>query len=528
MRKDSVIVSIVRSESTLQFQVKGAPFKVSRKPVRIPLPDFLEAWITGKNKIPKSEAQIRSFSQQLFQSGFPEEIQLLFQKLPLNYGVILHLNQDASRIPWEWAQSGDHPLFHLFRISRDLKSRRISFRHRNVKAPVRILLIGNADREYPWLVSDLDTLNRFLHTHFHDPNLFSIVTVAGKRATRIAILRELEQADIVHYTGVLHIGPTTSQSGFLLGDQSVLTLTEINRIKRLPTVFYAHFASEENGYSAYLAAELARGLGQIGIPQFVYSLYPESFYPYTTKLALHFYQKLLGNRASISDAVSIPRMRLYAQSRQKWLGYYSLFHQGNGLLAISDYVRMQRQRWLRMAALFVVCTVVGVSIGLIGSVALVQPALIARILGNPSPAPIVLSVAATPQTTLSPQAQPIDAAALIQKALLAYQHHDFTTCLAVLKPIIDSPDIQNQLWDSQNTINYREYALWLSASVYSAQKDKGRLQLLVAQYMHKYPTGRYAVAFSQWQAKLNVNTETDTPASRTTGADHETADTTSH
>ena len=209
---------------------------------------------------------------------FPVKLLARLAAIETDTLVISHL-PGAFRVPWELLPVGGKPLSVRFALARQvlLDDQSVTLRPEN-SAPPRWLIVADPTGDLPEAQASAEAI--------HDRLLAARPTaelqfVAGTRVTRLDLLRRLEMADVVYYTGhARHAPGDPPASGWQLAD-GMLTARDFTRLGACPPVVIANAcaSSREAAHSANRldpegASGLAGALLLAGVSQYIGTQWP--------------------------------------------------------------------------------------------------------------------------------------------------------------------------------------------------------------------------------------------------------------
>lgn len=179
--------------------------------------------------------KLKVVSETFFLEFFPEEIIKKVQTMQQGY-LFFHLDSSLSHIPWELLYDGTSFLGDKFRIGRSIQGS-WKEKQRIDKTKLKILIITNpsgdlleAEEEGTIL---FDTLNSEIPSDVIELQMFT-----GNRVTKLKLLSELQNFDILHYAGHVIYDKNEPSGGMLLSNHEILLGREIQRLSKTPALVF--------------------------------------------------------------------------------------------------------------------------------------------------------------------------------------------------------------------------------------------------------------------------------------------------
>ncbi|MCS7205127.1 MAG: CHAT domain-containing protein [Leptospiraceae bacterium] len=278
----------------------------------------------------QSLKKLKGLSETFFSQFFPYEIAKKIQQSEGGY-FFFHVDSSLAYIPWEILYDGTSFLGDKFRIGISING---SWKAKQIpdKNKLRIMILANPTLDLKEASEEglflFETLSTEINTNYLDIQLY-----IGEKITKLRLLSELQNYDIVHFAGHVVYQEDYPEGGILLYNNEILYGHEIERLSNPPSLVFINAcrsAMKETNIG------LANAFLRAGVPNYIGTnwIIPDSHNTMEFALNVHrflFEEKTIGD--ALFEARKIAR-ETYALSELIWASY--TLH-GNPLTKIFKY-----------------------------------------------------------------------------------------------------------------------------------------------------------------------------------------------
>ncbi|KAB2930509.1 MAG: CHAT domain-containing protein [Leptonema illini] len=257
----------------------------------------------------------------VFRQFFPERIRDILRRS--EGGVLfLHVDQALGHIPWELLHDGVSFLADRFIIGRNIAGA-YSYRDgsRQDRSRLRILIVADPTNDLPSAAREGQMLYETLNAEISS-DLIDIRFLSGRRIGRLALLEEMQGADIVHYAG--HTGrDEEGETGWLLHGGKILRSSEIEQLRSAPNFVFANSCSSFGSYSLDEANRMASAFLRSGVSGYIGTSWDIADTEEVIEFALEFYRNIFLER-SVGEALFEARQKARKRNRTcdlTWAAY---------------------------------------------------------------------------------------------------------------------------------------------------------------------------------------------------------------
>ncbi len=240
--------------------------------------------------------KLKIISETFFVEFFPEEIIKKIRLTQEGY-LFFHLDSNLSHIPWELLYDGTSFLGDKFRIGRSIDG---SWREKQQvqKHKLKILIITNPTEDLLEAEEEgtilFDTLNSEILSDVIELQMYT-----GKRVTKLKLLSELQNFDILHYAGHVVYDKEIPLGGILLSEGEVLSGKEIQKLSKTPSLVFFNACRSAIAESNI---GLAYSFLKAGVVNYIGTNWNIPDSKQTIEFAVNFYRCLFDER-TIGDAL---------------------------------------------------------------------------------------------------------------------------------------------------------------------------------------------------------------------------------
>ncbi|MFN3605408.1 MAG: CHAT domain-containing protein [Leptonema sp. (in: bacteria)] len=180
-------------------------------------------------------SKLKILSETFFVEFFPTDIVEKIRQTQEGF-LFFHIDSSLSHIPWELLYDGNSFLGDKFRIGRNIEGSYLK-KYKTDKSKLKILIITNPTEDLQEAEEEgtiiFETLNSEITSDVLEIQMYS-----GKRITKLKILSEIQNFDILHYAGHVVYDENNPNGGFLLFNNDILSSSEIQKLKKVPSLVF--------------------------------------------------------------------------------------------------------------------------------------------------------------------------------------------------------------------------------------------------------------------------------------------------
>lgn len=284
--------------------------------------------------------EYQDLTVQLFRTGeivyrefFPPSIREILRRS--EGGVLfLHLDSLLGHIPWELMYDGSSFLADRFIIGRNVAGTWNGETNHQDRTRLRMLIVADPSEDLPSAREEGNALFETLNAEI-SPDLIDIKFISGQRVTRLSLLEDLQEKDIVHFAG--HTGVDgTGEAGWLLSGGKVLRSSEIELLDHPPTFVFSNSCSSFGASSIENSNRLARAFLRSGVAGYIGTSWDVPDSSETAEFALEFYRNIFLER-SLGEALFEARHRAKKRNPERDLTWTAYSLHGSPLQRLFRY-----------------------------------------------------------------------------------------------------------------------------------------------------------------------------------------------
>lgn len=182
--------------------------------------------------------QLHQVGETFFRQFFPQALQELFLKNK-NLSLYFHIDPKLASIPLEILSNGQHFLWEKFYIGKNIKGQRVSQDNSLPKENLKMLIIADPTEDLQWARREGENLYDYLNTNFPEQKL-QIQLIAGRNISKLSLLNDLVDKDLIHYSGHLHYTNDLQENGWILYDNKIIHAREIQQSGAKPQLIFSN------------------------------------------------------------------------------------------------------------------------------------------------------------------------------------------------------------------------------------------------------------------------------------------------
>jgi len=265
--------------------------------------------------------ELRKVGETVFRQFFPPSICEILKKSE-GGTLFLHVDKTLSHIPWELLHDGQVFLSDKFVIGRSVDGSYIQKEVTVSDRRLSVLIIADPTADLPMAKEEGRRLLEMFQTEI-STDLADVRYISGRRISRLTLLTEMQDKDIVHFAG--HTAQNEDgMVGFRLSDDRILTSVEIARIKNPPEFVFANSCSSFGSNSIENVNTMATAFLRSGVSGYIGTAWDIADSNETTEFALEFYRNIFLERPvgqSLYEARQMARKRNPNQDLT-WAAYF--------------------------------------------------------------------------------------------------------------------------------------------------------------------------------------------------------------
>ena len=172
-----------------------------------------------------------------FTQFFPKKVQEYLLENTHNF-LFLHITPKLNKIPWELCYAQNCFLSESFYLSKNI-SHFTKFQKNIQMKFIKMLIIANPTEDLKWVSQEGERLYDYLLSEL-DQSYISITILRGNIVSKMELLKEISNADIVHYIGHTYINVGTKEIGWFLSADKVLYSREIANLEKVPKIIFSN------------------------------------------------------------------------------------------------------------------------------------------------------------------------------------------------------------------------------------------------------------------------------------------------
>ena len=203
-----------------------------------------------------STAGLHQIGETFYRQFFPATLQEFFREKHDEY-IYFHIDPKLASIPLEILSNGKNFLWEKFYIGKSVKGSQTSSMDILAKDKLNMLIIADPTEDLEWARREGEELFEHLNANFPEKKL-QLDLISGKHITKLSLLNDIVDKDIIHYSGHLHYTNDIQENGWLLFNKKIIHAREIQKSGASPLLIFSnscvsgrHLESIENKTSWY-------------------------------------------------------------------------------------------------------------------------------------------------------------------------------------------------------------------------------------------------------------------------------------
>ena len=257
--------------------------------------------------------RLHQMGETFFRQFFPSVLQDYFATKTDEY-VYFHIDSKLASLPLEILSNGKNFLWEKFYIGKSIKGNKVSSLDHIAKDKLNMLIIADPTEDLEWARREGEELFEHLSVNFPEKKL-KLDLIAGKHITKLSLLNDIVNKDIIHYSGHLHYTNDIQENGWLLYDGKIVHAREIQKSGAAPQLIFSnscvsgrHLESMQNKTSWY--ENFASSFLRSGKTNYIGTIWELPDTQQTLRFSLEFFDNIFQGHPV---GYSLYKSRLYAR-----------------------------------------------------------------------------------------------------------------------------------------------------------------------------------------------------------------------
>lgn len=182
--------------------------------------------------------KLHQMGETFFRQFFPPALQELLEKHHGHY-LFFHIDPKLASIPLEILSNGNKFLWENFYIGKSIKGQHASPVDIVAKENLKMLIIADPTEDLKWARQEGENLYDYLNNNFPERKL-QIKLIAGRNISKLSLLNDITDKDLIHYSGHLHYTNELQENGWVLYDNKIVHAREVQKSGAQPLLIFSN------------------------------------------------------------------------------------------------------------------------------------------------------------------------------------------------------------------------------------------------------------------------------------------------
>ncbi len=276
--------------------------------------------------------KLHQIGETFYRQFFPPALQRLLERNRGQY-LFFHIDPQLASIPLEILSDGKTFLWENFYIGKNIKGQHASPVDIAAKENLKMLIIADPTEDLKWARREGENLYDYLNNNFPERKL-QIKLIAGRNISKLSLLNDIMDKDLIHYSGHLHYTDDLQENGWVLYDNKIIHAREVQKSGAQPLLIFSNscISGREKGTGGMASwyENFASSFLKSGQTNYIGSIWELPDTEQTLDFTLQFYDSLFRGE---EVGLSLHKSREYAKE-----------HYGKNDLTWASYLLMGNPR----------------------------------------------------------------------------------------------------------------------------------------------------------------------------------------